>query len=679
MSTGWLSVGKSFQAATQKLDNAVVQRPNLEVGPDAVQLGAKRKSVKEDCHDKKKHKKDKKDKRKKDIDSPRSKKNKKDKKSRKDHRDESSTALVRSTGVLPKSSMVETEDFSSSDSEFSSSDDEPRQFNSTRSIIRQNRAEIVSGNSELTFLPNGEVVLLPSFARNDEASVSWLIDSRGDRNNSLYAGMQPSDYLYTVYPGATYITDVSKVPSINAARFRSSKSTQSITSAQQYRDATQRPSGIVVSAKQQLKEYDQANKTDQIFMHRTQLLSERRRETRLSNKYRYFSPAARSVVNDMTLNRLSMCTSTAQKGSTSDQTSNVSVMLPFSYLDQSVLSELGFATSMLDTSFVNSDTSTISSETCTYTSAAAKAQAQCNTLTRETNQALRQKPHDLTTILQAVSAQDTIGTLQVAASGRAYDAVANARTNSKTQVALLKSISERKIAILEQSIGANRNNEHLVSVLYEQLATILIHAKKTEAIQDTLARAVRDCPANVTLRMMQHTYKMSVFNESSCSMLSDSIHKIYTEVSQAALNALAAQQLNTTLLHNNLTTPSGMSLQQQYQHILLEQQLVQLQCDTLVYKVQIERSAGNTEKAVAMLQVRTAIELQILHSRVCDIFEYAVFWCFSLITFYFRHFLLFSGGAGLQLVLPFSFCGRLLYVLGKRMHSSGRIVPRTSE
>ena len=613
MSANWLSVGKSFKVAQQKpeetVSDTVTQQRNLETESHGVQYDGKRKGASEgDGNDKKKHKKDKKEKHKKDKDSQRNKRSKKDKKERKDKQ---STALVRSSGAIPSPSVVEIADFSSSDSDFSSSDDETRQFHSTRSIIKQNRAEIMSGNSELTFLPNGEVVLLPSFARNDDSTASWRIDSRGDRNNILYAGTQPSEHLYTVYPGAAYFTELFKVPSLNARR---SKSTQPITSAQQYRNATTRPRGIVVSATQQLKEYDQASRTDQIFLHRTQLLSERKRETKLSHKYRYFSSAARSVVNDVTLSRLILHNSARHSGFAGDSRSTVSVILPFSYIDQNVLTELGFATPGSDAmcshvlNAVSASDPSASTEASVYTSAAYSAQTQCNILTRDTNQSLRQKPHDLLTILQAVSAQDTICTQQLVASGRYVDAIANVRTNSKTQLALQKSITERKIAILEQSIETNRDNEPLIGVLHELLLSVLVQAKKTDAINTTLACALRDCPTNVSLWMKQHTNNKGVFNTSSCSVLLDSINSIYSGVSQAALNAFAAQQLNTTLhssLYNNPASTSTLSLQQQYQQLLVEQQLIQLQCDALVFKVQTERSAGNTEKAIAIVQVRT--------------------------------------------------------------------------
>ena len=682
MSANWLSVGKSFTVAQQKPEEAfsdtVTQQRNLETESDGVQYDGKRKGASEgDGNDKKKHKKDKKEKRKKDKDSQRKKRSKKDKKERKDIKDKQSTALVRSSVAFPSPSVVEIADFSSSDSDFSSSEDETRQFNSTRSIINQNRAEIMSGNSELTFLPNGEVVLLPSFVRNDDSSASWRIDSRGDKNSILYAGTQPSEHLYTVYPGAAYFTDLCKVPSLNARR---SKSTQPITSAQQYRNATTRPSGIVVPAMQQLKEYNQASRTDQLFLHRTQLLSERKRETKLSHKYRYFSPAARSVMNDVTLNRLSVHNSARHSGSAGDSRNNVSVMLPFSYVDQNVLTELGFATPGSDAmsshvlSAVSASDPLTSSEASVYTSAADRAQTQCNILTRDTNQSLRQKPHDLHTILHAVSAQDTICTLQLVASGRSVNAFPNVRTNSKTQLALQKSITERKIAILEQSIEANRDNEPLIGVLYELLVNVLIQAKKTDAINITVSRALRDCPTNMSLQMIQRTNNMGVFNTSSCSALLDSVNSIYSGVSQAALNALAAQQLNTTLhssLYNNPDSTSTLSLQQQYHQLLVEQQLIQLQCDALEYKVQIERSAGNTEKAIAMVQVRTNPVLFLCivcaHSSTC-------FFRNRMITLF-----QFSGGAGFQLILSVSFWRGILYVLGQRMHSSGRIVPRTSQ
>lgn len=619
MSSSWLSVGKSFKRTVAKSDEASGDPVALNtiLDTDSI-LHADRKrnsEIGEGEHDRKKHKKDKKDKKVKKGSSKKSKKDRKDKKEL-TSREKPSTALVTSRSHKSAAPATDRVDFSSSDSDFSSSDDESRTHNSTRRIIHQNRAEIMSGNSELTFLPNGEVVLLPSFARADDTSVSWMVDSRGDKNNFIYAGTQPSEHVYTVYPGAIYYTNVSHLPpqAGYTNQSRSQRLMQPMTSAQQYRRSVERPSGIVVSAKQQHRNYDQASKTALIFMHRTELLSERRRETRLNHKYRYFSPVARNVLNDAALTRLNLQKATQSGSSNSIQ--NVSVMLPFSYIDSTVLYELGFASSTtassantlnsVNTTSTRDNPITSETEATNYTTAAARAQTQCNTLTRDTNLSLREKPHDLHTILHAVSVQSTICTLQLVAAGRSYDSITHARANNKTQLALQKSIAERKTAILEQSIEHNRSNERMTSVLYEQLVYILMQLKQADKVSHTLARATVDCPYNHAVRMVQHIYSMGVFNTSACTVLTTSLNNIYNEVSLAAQNALAAQQLNTTLLsavYNNTTSVGTMPLQQEYQQLLLEERLVQLQCDMFLQKVLVERSAGNVEKAVAMAQV----------------------------------------------------------------------------
>ena len=215
----WLSVGKSYKASVPVDETAVsihlTGEQSQAIGDVAATSNRKRVTNDELPSDEDRHrKKYKKDKEKKPKDKKSNKK--KDKKSKKEHKhtSRSSTALVPHTSNsrhIPKPSA--DIDISSSDSDFSSSEEEA-EFNSTRRIIRENKAEIMSGHSELTFLPNGEVVLLPKFALADN-SVSWNVDRRKDNSLLLYDNL-PSDVVYTIHQGAKYYTTLSQLPAHSA-------------------------------------------------------------------------------------------------------------------------------------------------------------------------------------------------------------------------------------------------------------------------------------------------------------------------------------------------------------------------------------------------------------------------------------------------------------------------------
>ena len=191
-----------------------------------------------------------------------------------------------------------------------------------------------------------------------------------------------------------------------------------------------------------------------------------------------------------------------------------------------------------------------------------------------------------------------------------------------------------------------------------------------------MQQAIRDCPSSVSIHMLQYLFSMSVFKTSDYNTLIDTVRSVHSCVALASTNQLAASELNNSLsthsttLYNTATSSTATrSLQQEYQHVLWEQQLMQLQCDTLLRTLQVERSSGNVEKAVAIVQVCFVLCCVVANLVVLlPVFKRIPICCFILTLSLFYN----TCGAGLQSIRQYRIGRGVLYVLGQRARQSRR-------
>jgi hypothetical protein len=616
--SSWLSVGKSFQQPKPQGegDLQVQLFDSKDIGKRGAKLDAslhddasspersKRKKSKSSKEERKSkhHKKEKKRKRKTDKDG--------DKHS---HRRDRELAETR-------------EDDSSSSSGFSSSDEEgDTQASKSRKLLKD--ADILDGSMALTYLPNGEVVILPRRKEAMEEGAPWSLDRRADRDMLLYEGMHPRDVVeYIMLPSVPYVNESAALSSNSGGRsghVRDSTTaglTATVTSSQLYRASQQRPSGLMVSALKQHRDYEGASKTAQIFLHRQMLLTERRRELRLHHKHRYHSTTAKTLLEDPTLRRLDM-----RGGVPKERISlSVAVSLPLPYVDADIVSELGFAAG-------GKKQPEHSTEYEYFTTTTDKAQIAANALLRETNQRLRDQPHSVEAIRAAVSAQDTVCILQRLASGRPYNRLLNSslqrRNRSKADAALQKDILDRKVDILKRVVDENQGSSHTQRILRQQLIYHLHSNGHTEEIARIYASAKQERPLDTETQLAGWAHSLGVFHSSACAALVTALRGLHSQVSLTARNRQAAgelQQLVDASLQHPAGGTQGSALQRQYRQLSLEADLQRLRCDALCLQLMLEQRAGHRERAVAIVQVLTRLANSL---QVCVLFSAFPFLC----------------------------------------------------
>ena len=568
-SSNWLSVGKSFASNLAGSTTTALKIYDED--------GAERGRA---CEDKKeKHKKKK--------SSKKEKKHKKEKKERKDK-----TSLVvssRKPNVYDSSSG-----FSSSESD--SESDRPAR--KARRLLGE--SDIISGDMKLTYLPNGDVALLPRKGSTDAAGVEWRLDRRADRDMLLYEGMHPSDLVrYELLASVPYISTYQEDTFTSYLPIRGTK--RALTSTQQYRQAQQRPSGLVVSAAKQHKDYENASKSAQIFLHRQQLLSERYKEQRLHHKYRYFAPNVRALLQDPTVRRLSMRHS-ASSSQSDGRMLGASVLLPLPFIDTSTLCELGLASNSSSGGSGSRDRDQGGGTGLGWATAAEQAQQSAHIQLRDSNQRLREQPRHLPTVLAALAAQDKIAVLQRLASGRGYSALnkSTLKFRNKADVAMDKAVAEKKIFILEQAIRDNSDNKMHNRALTQLLVQELSKARHLQRAQEVLVEAVVQSPLDVELRLQHWGQQLGTFTSSDHGTLTEGLRWVYAEVAQTAENAAAAAEL----LHSSaLGQGGGSQLQREFAHWGLQADLLGLRVDLLQLHLLLEMRTGHTERAVATVQV----------------------------------------------------------------------------
>jgi hypothetical protein len=586
----WLSVGKSFKGTGKSSEN------DLQVQVVPINDFSSKHVPDQDSKVTGTHKREKKDKKEK-----KGRKDKKEKKSR-------NVSKKRKGGyselqVWERSfNAAEQPDFSS-DSFSSDSSDEDTNAKRRRLL---HDADIVSGAMQLTYLPNGEAILVPRRGSDQQIDGNdWHVDRRADRDMLLYEGMHPREIVeYTVHLTAQVVNDDSG----KYYRPISHNSSAAVASSSQlYRRSTQRPSGLMVSALKQHRDYENATKTARIFMHRQQLLSERNQELRLHQRHRYFSATARNILEEPSLRRLDMRYKAGGSGqsSSSGGISGSTVVLPLPYVDTVVVSELGFGPQKAGK--LAAPNTTAEGENGGFATPASKAQAAANELQRTVNQQLRERPHDLQVILHAVSAQDTICIQQRIASGRPYSSLRNSpygTSKNKADVVLRKTISERKVAILEQALRENRGDMHICSVLRDKLVCELQRTgQQTEAVDRLYHEAVHDTPLNIQLQLARWVNNLGVFSRSDYKSLTSGLDAIHSETSRAAYNLLAARELSQLVDASVGAVRDVSKVQQQYSRAGLEADLRALRCDLLGLQLLVELRTGHAERAVAAVQV----------------------------------------------------------------------------
>lgn len=497
---------------------------------------------------------------------------------------------------------------SSSSSGFSSSDEDGgTQASKSRRLLRD--TDILDGSSALTYLPNGEVVVLPRRKAGSEEGPTWTVDRRADRDMLLYDGMHPRDVVeYVMLPGVPYMNEGSVLPG-GIARVGGhgqdgrAAGVTTMTSSQLYRASQQRPSGLMVSALKQHRDYEVASRTAQIFLHRQQLLTERRRELRLHHRHRYHSAAAKLLLEDPTLRRLSM-----RSGAPRESASlSVAVSLPLPYIDANIISELGFTAG-------NKKQQEPTSEDVNFATTAQRAQDAANLLLRETSLQLREEPHNVEGILLAVSAQDTVCIMQRLASGRPYNSLISSslhrRAKSKADVAMKRDILDRKVDILKRAMDANRGSLHTQRVLRQQLVSHLHSGGRTEETDHAYIAARRDFPLDTETQLAAWAHRLGVFSDSTHPALVGALRSMYDQVTLSARNQQAAgelqQQVDASLQHHSggAGGAGGSALQREYRQLSLEADLQRLRCDLLCLRLLLEQRAGHRERALATVQVR---------------------------------------------------------------------------
>jgi hypothetical protein len=587
----WLSVGKSFKGTGKSSEN------DLQVQVVPINDFSSKHVPDQDSKVTGTHKREKKDKKEK-----KGRKDKKEKKSR-------NVSKKRKGGyselqVWERSfNAAEQPDFSS-DSFSSDSSDEDTNAKRWRLL---HDADIVSGAMQLTYLPNGEAILVPRRGSDQQIDGNdWHVDRRADRDMLLYEGMHPREVVeYTVHLTAQVVNDDSG----KYYRPRSQSSSAAVASSSQlYRRSTQRPSGLMVSALKQHRDYENATKTARIFMHRQQLLSERNQELRLPQRHRYFSATARNILEEPSLRRLDMRCKAGGSGFPSSSSGGISgstVLLPLPYVDTVVVSELGFGPQKAGK--LAAPNTTAEGENGGFATPASKAQAAANELQRTVSQQLRDRPHDLQVILHAVSAQDTICIQQRIASGRPYSSLRNSpygASKNKADVMLRKTISERKVAILEQALRENRGDMHICSVLRDKLVCELQRTgQQTEAVDRLYHEAVHDTPLDIQLQLARWVNNLGVFSRSDYKSLTSGLAAIHSETSRAAYNLLAARELSQLVDASVGAVRDVSKVQQQYSRAGLEADLRALRCDLLGLQLLVELRTGHAERAVAVVQV----------------------------------------------------------------------------
>jgi hypothetical protein len=673
MSKSWLSVGKSFKPPTHLVivpasGGVCTEVPDQDGTEDSLFLTRKRPreiellsslsksdvNLTEVKHERKhrdhKHKKSKKSK----------KKSSNKKSSGHRHRNKTEELHV-DTLTVRKSPTAEdfTHDSSSTDqrsgdeissSSFSGTDEE--EANVERLQHKQRRFQQYS---ETVYLPNGQTISkhqIPAFKNSSSyhydpaaavqavgtAADSWYVDTRRDSSLSEWQrGTSIHDVVqYKVVP----LNIRSDLKTENTFLHNRRNHTQSLSSAQLIRNAYNRPTGLMVSSTQQRKDFDELNKTEQLFKHRATLLADFSdpRDVKLARKYRYFGPPTATLLMDPSVSRLNLASSSSSSSSSSGSSnssdkrsggsggdfsgnqstehpsssisSSIKVrpkkgslvtnsMVPLPVVELATLRELGISDGFAGTDGANATARTAlhdvvdGADTCgssrwhTASFAAAERFTSCN---RYFNAQLFAFPADTDTTLHFVSLQPQLAVLSSIASGTKYNPLSSAHLTGGGS----KAVVEKQIAILKESIRKNQANPAGLKVLYPALIRFSILSKQPERLATLVQEYIAALPLQLAAYMQQWTLQCGSFT-----------HSAYTDTCRSLTNIPRQLRLKseTCGIGKPTTGNHPLSLFEEMNQAHIKMNLSFMQCDVLLVRLLLEQASGHVERVFAIVQV----------------------------------------------------------------------------
>lgn len=342
---------------------------------------------------------------------------------------------------------------------------------------------------------------------------------------------------------------------------------------------------------------------------------EKKNESLAKTKYRderYFGRNNRYLVTDPNVAYLQIISNKEgfgmdQKNMVDSQRFLLSSFLPCPVLDTNTLEQLRsdhVADNDLD---LNKET-----ERMRVVNQSAASNKRASEISKHFNSILRENSCDIVACLSFVNVQMEIFRLQKEASGKYCNAIDKLKLVDRLSLINEKSILEKQVSIMEDSIRKIEHNINMddgnygdileLSPLYCKLWNCQKLLDAADKVIEGMKKMINNQPLISQLFYQFNLYQKTIYSESSYDTAKSNEQLFYSTYGEKLKNLLTIQQLSVDVLSGsffgNTEKRSLRSINSDLSHVYL---------DRLLVWMRYEMAYGHTEMAVALIQVRKII------------------------------------------------------------------------